>query len=589
MKQIYSLLLLVLFSVSFAQAPAGYYSTATGTGYTLKTQLYNIIKDHTVIDYAGLYVTYQTSDIDNFFEKDGSVLDMYSENPAGTDPYNYSIAATQRCGNYTNEGDCYNREHIIPQSVFNELSPMVSDAHFITPTDGKVNGIRSNYPHSVVVTPSQTTLNGSKLGTSTTAGYSGLVFEPIDEFKGDIARMYFYFATRYENTVAGYNYAMFNNTSNQVFTTAFLNQLLAWHNQDPVSAREIARNNAIYARQNNRNPFIDNPNYVTEIWKAGTVDTEAPTAPTNLVVTETTTNSATLTWTASTDNVGVTSYDVYVNRTLKTSVTGVTTTITGLAAETAYTFYIIARDADRNSSVASASVTGTTKAPAAGTTACASENFENIPANATSYATRTWTNGGITWTATDARTDQPLNNRAIIIRNGSLTSSSVANGIKDLTVTTKLIYTGTSGTFKLNVNGTEVGTIPYSATSTTTTIPNINITGDVIISITGNSTTSNRVLFDDLSWSCNTILAVDELEKESFAIYPNPSNGTVKINFENANDKHDVIIFSVSGQKVFEKEYNNTSNASVSNLQKGFYLVTVTKEGKSTTKKLIVN
>ena len=589
MKQIYSLLLLVLFSVSFAQAPAGYYSTATGTGYTLKTQLYNIIKDHTVIDYAGLYVTYQTSDIDNFFEKDGSVLDMYSENPAGTDPYNYSIAATQRCGNYTNEGDCYNREHIIPQSVFNELSPMVSDAHFITPTDGKVNGIRSNYPHSVVVTPSQTTLNGSKLGTSTTAGYSGLVFEPIDEFKGDIARMYFYFATRYENTVAGYNYAMFNNTGNQVFTTAFLNQLLAWHNQDPVSAREIARNNAIYARQNNRNPFIDNPNYVTEIWKAGTVDTEAPTAPTNLVVTETTTNSATLTWTASTDNVGVTSYDVYVNGTLKTSVTGVTTTITGLAAETAYTFYIIARDADRNSSVASASVTRTTKAPAAGTTACASENFENIPANATSYATRTWTNGGITWTATDARTDQPLNNRAIIIRNGSLTSSSVANGIKDLTVTTKLIYTGTSGTFKLNVNGTEVGTIPYSATSTTTTIPNINITGDVIISITGNSTASNRVLFDDLSWSCNTILAVDELEKESFAIYPNPSNGTVKINFENANDKHDVIIFSVSGQKVFEKEYNNISNASVSNLQKGFYLVTVTKEGKSTTKKLIVN
>lgn len=589
MKQIYSLLLLVLFSVSFAQAPAGYYSTATGTGYTLKTQLYNIIKDHTVIDYAGLYVTYQTSDIDNFFEKDGSVLDMYSENPAGTDPYNYSIAATQRCGNYTNEGDCYNREHIIPQSVFNELSPMVSDAHFITPTDGKVNGIRSNYPHSVVVTPSQTTLNGSKLGTSTTAGYSGLVFEPIDEFKGDIARMYFYFATRYENTVAGYNYAMFNNTSNQVFTTAFLNQLLAWHNQDPVSAREIARNNAIYARQNNRNPFIDNPTYVTEIWKAGTVDTEAPTAPTNLVVTETTTNSATLTWTASTDNVGVTSYDVYVNGTLKTSVTGVTTTITGLAAETAYTFYIIARDADRNSSVASASVTGTTKAPAAGTTACASENFENIPANATSYATRTWTNGGITWTATDARTDQPLNNRAIIIRNGSLTSSSVANGIKDLTVTTKLIYTGTSGTFKLNVNGTEVGTIPYSATSTTTTIPNINITGDVIISITGNSTTSNRVLFDDLSWSCNTVLAVNELEKESFAIYPNPSNGNVKINFESSNDKHTVEVYSVSGQKVFEKEYNNTSNASVSNLQKGFYLVTVTKEGKSTTKKLIVN
>jgi hypothetical protein len=63
-----------------------------------------------------------TSDIDKFYENDGSVLDMYSENPAGVDPYNYSITATQRCGNYSNEGDCYNREHIIPQSVFSSAS-----------------------------------------------------------------------------------------------------------------------------------------------------------------------------------------------------------------------------------------------------------------------------------------------------------------------------------------------------------------------------------------------------------------------------------------------------------------------------------
>jgi hypothetical protein len=71
-KKTVAMAFICLISTSlFAQAPAGYYSTATGTGYTLKTQLYNIIKDHTVIDYAGLYVTYQTSDIDNFFEKDG--------------------------------------------------------------------------------------------------------------------------------------------------------------------------------------------------------------------------------------------------------------------------------------------------------------------------------------------------------------------------------------------------------------------------------------------------------------------------------------------------------------------------------------
>jgi endonuclease I len=80
---------------------------------------------------------------------------------------------------------------------------MVSDAHFITPTDGK-NGQRSNYPHGTVGSATWTSLNGSKVGQSSVAGYSATVFEPIDEFKGDIARMYFYFVTRYENTVSGY-------------------------------------------------------------------------------------------------------------------------------------------------------------------------------------------------------------------------------------------------------------------------------------------------------------------------------------------------------------------------------------------------
>jgi endonuclease I/chitodextrinase len=361
MKKIYSALLLLLFTAGFAQIPNGYYTSASGTGYTLKTQLYNIIKGHIDNGYSGLYTTYQTSDIDNFYENDGSVLDMYSEKPAGTDPYNYSPGTTQRCGTYSSEGDCYNREHIIPQSTFGSAAPMVSDAHFITPTDGKVNGQRSNYPHGMVASPTWTSLNGSKLGPSTTAGYSGTVFEPIDEFKGDIARMYFYFATRYETTVSGYTYAMFNGTSNQVFTTAFLNMLLAWNTQDPVSAREIARNNAIYSTQNNRNPYIDHPEYVQAIWNP-TADTQAPTIPAGLAVTATTSNSVSLNWTASTDNVGVTGYDVYMNSTLKTTVAGTTTTITGLTASTAYTFYAVAKDAAGNSSGSSTIVNATTAA-----------------------------------------------------------------------------------------------------------------------------------------------------------------------------------------------------------------------------------
>ncbi len=259
---------LLITSVAFAQIPAGYYSTATGTGYTLKTQLYNKIKGHTDKGYAGLWTTYATSDRDNQYENDNSIIDIYSEKPTGVDPYKYTLN-TNQCGTYANEGDCYNREHIVPQSSFNSSAPMVSDAHHIPPTDGKVNGLRSNYPHGKVAVASKTTLNGSKLGTSGVSGYTGTVFEPINEFKGDVARMYFYFATRYENTVANYTgFAMFNGTSNQVFKPAFLAMLKTWHANDPVSAREIARNNAIFARQGNRNPFIDRPEFVVAIWGA---------------------------------------------------------------------------------------------------------------------------------------------------------------------------------------------------------------------------------------------------------------------------------------------------------------------------------
>ena len=279
MKNIYGLFLFTI-SLGFSQIPANYYNNATGTGLTLKTQLFSIISANTTDQgYAGLYVTYQNSDKDIYYENDGTVLDMYSERPTATDPYNFSLGASQRCGNYSVEGDCYNREHIIPQSVFNENAPMVSDAHFVVPTDGKVNGYRSNFPHGMVGVLSGSssgisnpTLNGSKLGSGLNSGYavgySGIVFEPIDEFKGDIARMYFYFATRYQNVITswGNSYAMFNGTSGVVFTPTFLEILKRWNALDPVSQRERDRNNAIYLRQNNRNPFIDNNSYVAAVW-----------------------------------------------------------------------------------------------------------------------------------------------------------------------------------------------------------------------------------------------------------------------------------------------------------------------------------
>ncbi|WP_320815757.1 endonuclease [Flavobacterium sp.] len=274
MKKTYSLLFTIItFSVFAQQAlppPAGYYSTATGSGYILKTQLYNIIKGHTDQGYTGLYTTYLTSDKDFYYENDGSLLDMYTENPTGPECFfTYGINQDDGLGG-TAECQKYNREHIVPQSVFSSATPMYSDAHFVVPSDKYLNAQRGNFPFGRVQTASNTYTNGSKRGNNQnsgySAGYSNTVFEPIDEFKGDIARMIFYFITRYENTVSSYTYDMFNGTSNQVLTNTFLNILLTWHLNDPVSVRETDRNDAIFARQGNRNPFIDNQNYVCQIW-----------------------------------------------------------------------------------------------------------------------------------------------------------------------------------------------------------------------------------------------------------------------------------------------------------------------------------
>lgn len=593
MKKNYLLLFLLSTFFGFAQIPAGYYNTATGTGATLKTQLYNIIKGHTDNGYNGLWTTYGTSDRDHHYENDNTIMDMYSENPTGTDPYTYTYITSQ-CGSYSGEGSCYNREHIIPQSVFNSNSPMVADAHFITPTDGKVNGQRSNYPHGTVGTASWTSLNGGKLGSSSITGYSGIVFEPINEFKGDIARMYFYFVTRYENTVSSYSYAAFSGNAYPAIDSAFLTMLINWHTNDPVSAFEIERNNAIYARQNNRNPYIDHPEYVGLVWGAGScpADTQAPTTVTGLTVGTITSSTIALTWNASTDNTGVSNYDVYVDGVKYASSGGATSiTLNGLNPATTYAIYVVAKDCQGNTSTASTTVNPATIAGGS----CSStidENFENIGASASNYATRTWTNPttNISWTATDARTDQTINNKAITIRNGSLTSGAgnITNGIGDLTVTTQLKFGTVAGTFTVKVDGNTVGTIPYSTTLTTTTIA-VNVSGNVVLSFDTNSVTGNRVAFDDLSWSCSSTLSTQNFTGNDFKIYPNPSNGTFRIDYDASIGNIDVEIYSTLGQKVFEKQNISNNLITTNDLQSGVYLIKITNGSKSTFKKIVIN
>ena len=210
-----------------------YYAPAAGlTGYALKTALHNIIKDHAVQGYSAIWTFYNVYELDTYYENDGSILDIYSEKPSASDSYVYA-ASSDQCGSYNSEADCYNREHSFPRSWFGgAIEPMNSDIHHIFASDGFVNSKRSSYPYGEVGSARFTSTNGTRLGNAAAGtGYSGVVFEPIDEFKGDVARAYFYMATRYQNQLANWQTnsseanAALNGSSNQVFESWLL-QLL---------------------------------------------------------------------------------------------------------------------------------------------------------------------------------------------------------------------------------------------------------------------------------------------------------------------------------------------------------------------------
>lgn len=271
MKKYSVALLLGLLSLSaMAQIPSGYYTSAEGkTGSDLRAALSGIIDGHTNVGYDGLWNVYKTSDTMHY---NGQVYvwDMYSTRADRSASYYYKPGVGQ-CGNYSGEGSCYNREHSVPKSWFDDKSPMYSDAFHLVPTDGKVNGQRSNYPFGEVGSATWTSTNGSKLGNAKSGlGYSGTVFEPIDVYKGDFARGYFYMATRYMSGCSTWGGGMFG-SENKGFKNWAIQMLIRWHEQDPVSQKEINRNNEIYKYQKNRNPFIDHPEYVNAIWGSGTI------------------------------------------------------------------------------------------------------------------------------------------------------------------------------------------------------------------------------------------------------------------------------------------------------------------------------
>ena len=345
--------------LSFAQIPADYYDGASAlSGYALKTKLHEIISAKNINwHYGDLTAFYNQTDLDRYYDHTASnttiLLDIYSEIPDGPDAYEYTTANI--IGSANAEGQGWNREHMMPQSTFNSNYPMYSDMFYVIPTDARINQLRSNYPYGKAGSTNHYTFtNGSKISNNGTpgSGYTGRVYEPIDEFKGDVARSLLYFSVRYEGKLSSFNY--FNGTSaandrspldgteEKAFENWYINLLLQWHNQDPVSQKEINRNNAVYSIQKNRNPFIDHPEWVNIIWTQ-TPDGSAPQPPVNLNVQQTSAYFLNLSWSAPADS-DLLGYKIYQNGVLVATTKNTSITIDHLEPSAPYNFTVKAYD-----------------------------------------------------------------------------------------------------------------------------------------------------------------------------------------------------------------------------------------------------
>jgi len=496
----------------------------------------------------------------------------------------------------------------VPQSSFGSAFPMQIDIHHVIPTDGRVNNFRGSLPFGEANNDDWVSLNGSIRGSSAMVGYSGSVFEPIDEFKGDIARALLYFATRYENTVDGYtSFDMFNGTNDQVFYDWAIDVLLDWHyNVDPVDQRERDRNNAAYNFQGNANPFVDHPEYANMIWNP-TPDTEDPTDPTNLVASNPTDNSMDLNWTASTDNIGVIGYDIYVDGGLNASTANTSYTVSGLTANTNYCFTIKAKDAAGNESgFSNQDCEMTTNNGSSGgldelffseyiegsgnNKVLEIANFSGVTVNLSAYTMKLSSNGNANWTATYSFPNgaEIANGDVYVVAQGS---STLCNSEEDAQNNAITAFNGNDaiGLFKNDVLIDILGTLGDNSVYA----ENVTLIRKPIVA--GPNTTytpSEWTIFpqdncDDLGQHTLT-LSVEDVTTANFKFYPNPVS-TSKLNFT-INKSTTIQIYDILGKLIITKTVTPNKNwLDISNLNKGIYLVKMTVNKQTTIKKLIRN
>ncbi|SEB50435.1 Por secretion system C-terminal sorting domain-containing protein [Tenacibaculum sp. MAR_2009_124] len=492
MKSIIPFILFLTSFVCFSQIPTYYNNVNINlTGSSLKNELATkiISTHHTNLSYTpGVWNTLKQTDLDPINNSKVLLIYGYSDTDG-----NYRTDRTRsKNANGGSAGTQWNREHVYPKSLGNPnlgTSGPGSDVHHLRPCDISYNSSRGSKKFA----------QGSGTSGVVSAGWY-----PGDEWKGDVARMMLYMYLRYGSQCLPKNVAVGSSPSSD---SNMVTLLLQWNADDPVSNFEKQRNPIIENLQGNRNPFIDNPAFATKIWGGpqaedvfgnGSSDTQAPTAPANLTVSNITQTSLSLAWRASSDNVAVTGYDIYQNSTKITSTTSTSYTISALSSSTTYSFYIKAKDAAGNISPASSTISATTSGSSSGVAselliseyiegssynkAIELANFTGNTLNLSSYSLKKASNGG-GWSNTLALNGSLLNGKTYVIAHSSASTSIKNNAQK--TNSNVLSFNGNDavGLFKNNVLIDLVGDPNSSANfgkdktlqrKTNTTSPNSN-------------------------------------------------------------------------------------------------------------------
>lgn len=253
-----SIFWLAIAIAGYPQIPAGYYSDAIGKKKAvLKTALHQKIKTANVLAYGGGDGKTWSGFVQTDVRPDGSVWDMYS---GVVRQFNGNLAVTGM-----------NIEHSFAKSWWGGTETQAyKDLHHLNPSDATANQRKSSYPISIIDSTITYDNGVIKVGrTKQKPGISMLAWEPSDEYKGDFARAYMYMVTAYEDYAPLWtndSENLLDNNTYPVFEKWAIDILLAWSRLDPVSTKEINRNNTIYSIQGNRNPYIDYPLMAEYVW-----------------------------------------------------------------------------------------------------------------------------------------------------------------------------------------------------------------------------------------------------------------------------------------------------------------------------------